>query len=187
LKKLKQGDQEAFLADIASGMNVDDASAKSPWSHAWWYQLKDRDKSFAEAWEEAKRIGAAVRVARMEKEADRRALDGVEEPVGFHQGVPGAWVKRYSDRLLVFRTQGEAKRAGDTSYQDKAGGDGAVTVNIHLDSGFQAFRDCILGALEPYPEAWEAVIGAMGDFVGKSQEQSEEAPEGQPRAIKGND
>jgi hypothetical protein len=187
LKKLKPLDRENFLADIASGMRVHDAADKSPWSHAWWYQLKDQDESFAEAWEEAARMGARARLERMEKEADRRALDGVEEPVGFHQGVAGAWVKRYSDRLLVFRAQGEAKRAGDQSYQDRPGGDGAVTINIHLDSGFQAFRDCILGALEPYPEAWEAVIGAMGDYVGKSEASAQEAPQGrrEPKTIKG--
>ena len=37
----------------------------------------------------------------MEGEARRRAVDGVEEPVGWYQGKPGGLVRKYSDRLLV--------------------------------------------------------------------------------------
>jgi hypothetical protein len=188
LKKLKPLDRENFLADIARGMRVHDASDKSPWSHAWWYQLKDQDESFAEAWEEAARMGAVARLTKLENAGHERAVEGVSEPVGFYQGVPGAHVQRYSDGLLKFFATVEGRRAGESAYEDKSS-EAPLTINIHLDSGFQGFRDCILGALQPYPEAWEAVLAAMGDYVGKSEASAQEAPQGrrEPKTIKGDD
>lgn len=40
------------------------------------------------------------------EEGRRRALEGVEEPTGWYQGVPGGFVKRYSDSLLIFLIKG---------------------------------------------------------------------------------
>jgi hypothetical protein len=56
-----------------------------------------RDPAYRRAFERAKE-GAADR---LEGEARRRAVDGVEEPVGWYQGKPGGLVRKYSDRLLV--------------------------------------------------------------------------------------
>jgi hypothetical protein len=186
LKKLKLTEKDSLLDDLASGTKIMAAVAKTPWSHTWWYNLRNSDPAFADAWNDAIKQGAMVRLDELETEGRERALKGILEPVGFHQGEPGAWVRRPSDNLLKLFTGAEARRAGDTSYQDKSA-EAPLTINIHLDSGFQAFRDCILGALEPYPEAWEAVIGAMGDYVGKSEASAQEAPQGrrQPKTIKG--
>ncbi|HVC17697.1 MAG TPA: hypothetical protein VNE18_10390 [Rhodanobacter sp.] len=42
----------------------------------------------------------------LEKEAIRRGVKGVSEPVGWYQGSPGGHVQRYSDTLLIFLLKG---------------------------------------------------------------------------------
>ena len=42
----------------------------------------------------------------LEAEAHRRAVEGVEEPVGWYRGKPGGTVRRYSDNLLMFLLKG---------------------------------------------------------------------------------
>ncbi len=42
----------------------------------------------------------------LEAEAHRRAVEGVEEPVGWYKGVAGGTVRRYSDVLLIFTLKG---------------------------------------------------------------------------------
>src|SRR3990167_11553382 len=44
----------------------------------------------------------AIAAADAELEVRQRAMVGIEEPVGFYKGVPGAWVRRKSDALLQF-------------------------------------------------------------------------------------
>ena len=42
----------------------------------------------------------------LESEAYRRAVDGVNEPVGWYQGRAGGMIRRYSDVLLIFLLKG---------------------------------------------------------------------------------
>lgn len=71
----------------------------------------------------------------LEAEARRRAINGVKEPVGWHLGKPGGYVKRYSDTLLIFLLKG-ARPAVYRERFEHTGKDGAplgptmVTVNI---------------------------------------------------------
>ncbi len=44
--------------------------------------------------------------ATLESEANRRAVEGVEKPVGWHRGQPGGYVRDYSDTLLIFLLKG---------------------------------------------------------------------------------
>ncbi len=44
--------------------------------------------------------------AALEGEAIRRAFEGIETPVGWHKGLPGAFVRTYSDVLLIFLLKG---------------------------------------------------------------------------------
>ena len=43
----------------------------------------------------------------LEDEVDRRAVEGVEKPVGWHKGKPGGYVREYSDTLLIFLLKGD--------------------------------------------------------------------------------
>ena len=61
------------------------------------YRERTKDREFAEAWDEAKKLG----LESLEAEAIRRAVRGTEKPV-FHQGEQVATVREYSDVLLIF-------------------------------------------------------------------------------------
>lgn len=65
------------------------------------YEWRDRDDAFADAWDVASDAAADI----LEKEARRRAVDGVDDPV-FFEGVEIKTRKRYSDRLLEFLLKG---------------------------------------------------------------------------------
>ncbi len=60
------------------------------------------DREFQVALESARVMAADV----LEAEAHRRAVEGVEEPVGWYRGVAGGTVRRYSDNLLMFLLKG---------------------------------------------------------------------------------
>jgi len=60
------------------------------------------DREFQAALESARVMAADV----LEQEAHRRAVEGVEEPVGWYKGVAGGTVRRYSDTLLIFTLKG---------------------------------------------------------------------------------
>lgn len=60
------------------------------------------DAAFMEAMDRARVMSADV----LEAEAYRRAVEGVEEPVGWYKGEAGGVVRRYSDVLLIFTLKG---------------------------------------------------------------------------------
>lgn len=83
------------------------------------YNWRERDPEFAAQWD------AVIELATedLEKEARRRALVGVEEPV-FYQGEVVGHVQRYSDSLLMFTI-----KARKPEYRDR------ITVDVNkLDS-----------------------------------------------------
>lgn len=69
--------------------------------HYKWLDV-DEDGSYREAFDAAMDTAAD----RLEEEARRRAVEGVEEPVGWYQGEPGGYVRKYSDTLLIFLLKG---------------------------------------------------------------------------------
>lgn len=99
--------QRAFLAALAETGIVTYAAKAAKVDAATAYSLRQVDEGFAEKWRLA-REGAADR---MEKEALRRAVQGVDEPV-FGSGGTGMGtvevgsIRRYSDTLLIFMLKG---------------------------------------------------------------------------------
>ena len=61
------------------------------------YSWRDADPDFAAAWAQAEERSTQ----RLEREAIRRAAEGVEEPV-FQGGVEVGRIRKYSDTLLIF-------------------------------------------------------------------------------------
>lgn len=53
----------------------------------------------------------------LEREAIRRAYEGTEEPVGWHQGEPGGYVRRYSDTLMIFLLKGAKPKKYRERYE----------------------------------------------------------------------
>jgi hypothetical protein len=80
-------------------------------SRGTWYRWIEEDPEFARMAEEAEQ-----EVCDFDKaEVRRRAVEGVEEPVGWWRGQPGGYVRKYSDNLLMFRI-----KAKDPAYRDRA-------------------------------------------------------------------
>lgn len=119
----------AFLAAIAAGRTLPEAAkaARMPVSTA--YDQRARDSDFARAWDDAARKGDDARVLQLEAEADRRAIEGVNEPV-FHEGRVCGHKRRYSDTLLIFRL----KALRPDKYRERAeimgGGGGPLEVIV---------------------------------------------------------
>jgi hypothetical protein len=60
----------------------------------------------------------------MEQEADRRAIEGVDEPV-FHKGTVVGHIRKYSDTLLIFRLKALAPaKYRETIRQEHSGPEG---------------------------------------------------------------
>lgn len=89
--------REAFLAELARRGNVSDACRAVDAPRQTMYDWRETDPAFAAAWDAALDEAAD----RMEREAFRRAVEGVDEPV-FYQGDEVGSVRKYSDTLLIF-------------------------------------------------------------------------------------
>ncbi len=98
--------QERFLKEFVSNGTIT-GTAKivgiTPPTHYNW--MKD-DEEYRDLFRFAEEAAADV----LEEEARRRAVDGDEEPVGFYQGAPGAYVTKRSDGLLKFLLEGRRRR-----------------------------------------------------------------------------
>ena len=100
-KKIRSPKKRAFLAALAHTGNVTEAADIAHISRSAHYQWLEADPVYAAAYEDAMEQAAQ----RLEAEARRRAVDGVEEPV-FYQGKQCGVIKRYSDALLMFLLKG---------------------------------------------------------------------------------
>lgn len=115
-----------FLAEVMAGLTTSHASLVAGVSHTAVYARARRDPWFARAWREA----TTVSVEALEREAERRAYHGVEEPV-FYRGEQCGAVRRYSDSLLMFLLRGRRPEVYRDGVED-GGGRGACTVNIQV-------------------------------------------------------
>ena len=110
--------RRVFLDVLAkTGVVAEAARAVGYTDTATLQQYRRNDEEFAEAWDYALEAAANI----LEEEADRRAKDGVLEPVFYKGGVAG-YKTNYSDTLLMFRLRGlkpgmyrENQRGGDTN------------------------------------------------------------------------
>ena len=86
------GGQVTTAAELAG------VTQSTPYSDQW-----AGDPVFAAGLDLARRMAAET----LEAEVIRRAMHGVEEPVGWYQGKAGGMIRRYSDNLLMFKLKGE--------------------------------------------------------------------------------
>ena len=100
-KKIRSPKKRAFLAALAHTGNITEAADIAHIARSAHYQWLEADPVYAAAYEDAMEQAAQ----RLEAEARRRAVDGVEEPV-FYQGKQCGVIKRYSDALLMFLLKG---------------------------------------------------------------------------------
>lgn len=147
LGKSLRGRKRAILKVLVLTNSVTKSVLAAGVSRTRFYQYMESDPVFAKAVEQARE----VYLEKLEAECDRRAVEGVLEPVGWHQGEPGAWVRRYSDILLMFRM-----KKLDPSYRENAG---QVNVNLTVTAD-QAFLAIHQRATGQGPRQIEAGEGA---------------------------
>ena len=100
-KKIRSPKKRAFLTALAHTGNVTKAADIADIARSAHYQWLEADPVYAAAYEDAMEQAAE----RLEAEAKRRAVEGVEEPV-FYQGKQCGVIRRYSDALLMFLLKG---------------------------------------------------------------------------------
>jgi hypothetical protein len=115
-----------FLSSIVKGERIIDAAAAANVHPTLAYRRRKEDELFRKAWNEASEIGTRL----LEQEAQRRAFNGVLEPV-FHKGQECGTVRKYSDTLLIFLL----KARNPAKYRDGVE-DGVrnhpVTINVNV-------------------------------------------------------
>ena len=100
-KKIRSPKKRAFLTALAHTGNVTKAADIADIARSAHYQWLEADPVYAAAYKDAMEQAAQ----RLEAEAKRRAVEGVEEPV-FYQGKQCGVIRRYSDVLLMFLLKG---------------------------------------------------------------------------------
>ena len=93
--------QPVFLNLLGKNGNVSLSAHESGIARQTAYDARDRDKAFSQAWEDAMEQASDV----LEREAWRRAAEGVKQPV-FYRGEVVGHVRKYSDVLLMFLLNG---------------------------------------------------------------------------------
>ena len=107
----KKARQTAFLAafsEVGSVVKAAEIARCARTRH--WVWLKE-DADYAKAFQAAQIVATETLI----DEARRRAVEGVDEPVGWYQGRPGGTVKRYSDNLLMFLIKAQRPEYRDSS------------------------------------------------------------------------
>ena len=153
-----------FLNFVSGGMPMIHACAKIGVSRQTIYRWMKDSSSFSEKLEEAKKNGRLSKIADLEAEADRRAIEGILEPVYYKGKVCGA-KRRYSDTLLIARLRAlDPKRYGG-SLDEK-----------HPDSGDKiiVYQDGKTGALGKFVESWVGLISEEAKSISKDADNFEE-------------
>jgi len=99
--KLTRERKRTFLEHLRETANVTESAQVAGVSRTAMYERRAIDPELSKAWDDA--IEQATDA--LEKEARRRALDGVDKPVHF-QGKRVDLIKEYSDPLLMFMLRG---------------------------------------------------------------------------------
>ncbi len=89
--------REKFLQKLKETANVSLSADLVGISRVRAYQVRKKDKAFAEAWDEAIEIG----IDNLEHEARRRAMHGTSRPQ-FYKGEICGYIQEYSDKLIEF-------------------------------------------------------------------------------------
>src|SRR5215510_15222793 len=90
--------QKAFLQAYLKHGTIYHACLDAEIARVTHYDWLERDKGYAKAFKDAQACYLEI----LEREADRRAREGFDEPV-FHKGEVCGHVRKYSDTLLIFR------------------------------------------------------------------------------------
>jgi hypothetical protein len=139
-RSLSKRNREKFLELLAQGYSVTHAAGEAGRARQRFYELRERDEAFAEAWSEALDAGTEI----LEDEARRRAVEGWDEPI-YQKGELVGHVRRYSDQLLTLLLR--ARRPA--IYRESAGVELNTPAVFVLDSSFNRERDIEAPEVKP--------------------------------------
>jgi hypothetical protein len=147
ISQQKKARQDAFLAAFAKCGVIGLACKNAGIARRTVYTWIDEELEFTDLWESLKEDY----VEKLEQEADRRAIEGVDHPVTY-EGEITATYKDYSDTLLIFRL----KSLKPEKYRD----------NFHVTGKVeQAFDRETLDAIMKSPKARELARSMAAEIV----------------------
>lgn len=123
--------KEKFLKEFRKSGNITvaaEAVGMDRRTHYTWLEQDDDEGTYAKAFADATEDAADL----LEAEAHRRAVEGVEEPVGWYQGEAGGHVRRYSDTLLIVLLKMRGRFRDGVEVTGKDGGPLQVAVTHRL-------------------------------------------------------
>jgi hypothetical protein len=121
--------REQFLAELA--LNEGDVSASCAATGVGrrsMYDWREDDKDFAAAWDDV----VEASTEKLEREAYRRAHDGVEEPV-FYQGEVCGHIMKKSDTLLMFTLKARKPEKYRDNSKVELGGSGGGPIVVRVE------------------------------------------------------
>lgn len=134
--KTLQQKKKSFLAAFAEVGNITRAAELAGISRQAHYEWMRDDPDYPALFKEADQQACD----RLEQEARRRAVQGVDEPV-FYRGDECGTVRKYSDTLLIFLLKGampdKYKERGVTELTGKDGG----PIKVKLEDFFNQNTD----------------------------------------------
>lgn len=147
--------QQAFLRAFMEMGNVSRACEVAKVARCSHYRWLKQHKAYREAFDIAKENAADL----LEAEVYRRAVTGVEEPVGWYKGVAGGVVRRYSDVLLMFTL----KALRPEKYRDRV--EVSSLTNIDLSRLDDETLGRIAGGESPHSvlSSWASAARARGE------------------------
>lgn len=123
--------QTRFLEELAKRGNVSESAKEAGITRQHAHYCYREQPQFAALWDDAIEVANDA----LEREAWRRAVEGVDKPV-FFQGIECGVIREYSDQLLT--TLLKANRASkfrDNSKMELVGkGDTALSIQVYLPS-----------------------------------------------------
>lgn len=133
--------REVFLIEFAKNGNVSEAARIAGIDRGNAYHYRKTHPEFAAAWDEAE----AKFVERLEKEADRRGMEGTLKPV-FYQGQKCGDIREYSDILLIFRL----KALRPDKYRERSDVNVKAEVKTYKDLSPQERENLLKSLREDY-------------------------------------
>lgn len=141
LSTITTEEKQKFVDGLAEGLSVIDAAGTTGRARQSFYRLREGDPEFASAWKTAYAEGTDL----LEKEAERRALEGVSRRSYDKDGNLIREEQVYSDTLMIFMLK--ARRPN--KFRDRVaidGGDGPP-VKVEVELGDSA-RDVLRGLVD---------------------------------------
>lgn len=112
---------DKFFEELAKSARVCKSCELAGISYSEVYRRRVIDEDFKKRYDDAYEQG----VQRLEDEAVRRAMTGIDEPV-FYKGEEIAKITRYSDQLLIFLLKGNRP----DKFKERIQQDGSLTLDL---------------------------------------------------------